>query len=127
MSAGGQQVWGVGSDVTFDSLTAIAATADGEPDCSVNPQTHKTGLFNFQPVGCSPGQCNGVRALVLSILSLAPIPGDMVLYTCNVQISDVAPAGSYPLHMSRTDASTTDSRELPVIATDGEIVVSQSE
>ncbi|MFI5394538.1 MAG: Ig-like domain-containing protein [Candidatus Binatia bacterium] len=123
MSANGEKVWGVGNDLTFDPLTAIAATADGEPDCTANPQTHKTGMFNFQPVGCSAGQCSGVRALVLSIMSLAPIPGDMVLYTCNVRITGDAPAGSYPLVFTRTDASTTDARTLPVNSTDGEIVV----
>jgi Bacterial Ig-like domain (group 2) len=123
MSAKGEKVWGVGNDLTFDPLTAIAATADGEPDCSANPQTHKMGLFNFQPVGCSAGQCNRVRALVLSIMSMAPIPGDMVLYTCNVRIRDDAASGSYPLVVSRTDASTTDARTLPVNSTDGEIVV----
>jgi hypothetical protein len=123
LGANGQKVWSVGNDVSFDTHTPIAATADGEPDCSVNAQTDKEGMFAFQPQGCSPGPCERVRALIIGLQDLNPIPGDMVLYTCNVRIEDSAPPGRYPLVISQTDGSTTDGTVLSVIGTDGEIVV----
>src|SRR5262249_15782343 len=52
----GTDVAGVQDDMLFDLDTAVAANADGTPDCTVNPEIHKSGTtFVFQPVGCQPG------------------------------------------------------------------------
>src|SRR5262249_14452556 len=109
----------------FDLDTAVAANADGAPDCTVNPEIHKSGTtFVFQPVGCQPGSdCNALRALVLAFANTAPIPDVSMLYTCNVVIATNASQGVHALTRVGLVASDPKGVRVPVIGTDGKILV----
>jgi len=80
------------NDIYFDaSQVTIAVTTEGRPDCVVNPAINKEySQFAFFPSRCVTGSCNGIRALVLSLTNLDPIPSGSVLYTCNASISPTA-------------------------------------
>jgi YVTN family beta-propeller protein len=109
LDAGSRQISGVQNDLTFDRRTAIAALANGRPDCTVNPAIDKTATaFSFQPPGCSSARCIGLRALVLSIENTDPIADGSLLYTCRVEIASDATARSYPLISSNLGASDPD-------------------
>ena len=74
--------------------------------CVVNGDLNKGGTaFAFQPSGCEGDACTGVRALVLSLSNVDPIPSDSVLYTCRVQIASDAAGGDDPLTCSNAGAS----------------------
>jgi hypothetical protein len=125
LDADGLAVAGVQNDITFNSLTPIAATGAGTPDCAVNPDTGKSLYTAFRPAGCTPGAtCTGIRALVLSLTDLSPIP-DGVLYTCTVTIAPEAPAGTYPLINSTLGSSDPLGTAQPVTGADGAIIVSE--
>jgi len=108
LSTGGFAVAGVEADVTFDSVnTPIAVTADGTPDCTVNPLINKeASAFRFQPPGCAGAACTAVRALVFSLGDTDPIPDGSTLYTCNVSIAPSALPGVYAL--TATNVSLSD-------------------
>lgn len=125
LSTAGAIVAGVQADIAFDSLnTPVAATPAGRPDCMVNPDIGKESTaFAFQPPGCSGAACTAFRALVLSFSNVDPIADGSVLYTCNVDISPGAAAGSYPLIVSNVGMSTPDGQPIESVGTDGEIIV----
>jgi hypothetical protein len=125
LTTAGELVAGVQADIAFDSLnTPLAATGTGRPDCMVNPDIDKSATaFAFQPPGCSGSSCTAFRALVLSFSNVDPIPDGSVLYTCNVDISPGAAAGSYPLAVSNVGMSTPDGQAIASAGTDGEIIV----
>ena len=81
------------------------------------------GSHAFQPSGCSGSACTAFRALVLSFSNVDPIPDGSVLYTCKVDISPGAAAGSYPLIISNVGMSTPDGQPIDSTGTDGEIIV----
>ena len=125
LSTAGAIVAGVQDDIAFDSInTPIAATAAGRPDCAVNPSIGKEATaFAFQPPGCTGTACTAFRALVLSFGNVDPIPDGSVLYTCKVNISPGAAAGSYPLIVSNVGMSTPDGQAIASTGTDGAIIV----
>jgi hypothetical protein len=125
LSAAGASVAGVQADIAFDSInTPVAATGSGRPDCMVNPAIGKEATaFAFQPPGCTGTGCTAFRALVLSFSNVDPIADGSVLYTCNVNISPGAAAGTYPLTISNVGMSTPDGQAIDSTGTDGQIDV----
>jgi len=127
LHTGGAAVAGVQNDLEFDSLnTPIAAATTGRPDCAVNPSINKGATsFAFRPSGCSSDACTGIRALVLAVDNVDPIPDGAVLYTCTVNIAASATAGDYPLEISYVIMSDPEGNAVPdVTGTDGAIFVS---
>lgn len=128
--AGENQIAGTQNDITFDSLAAIASRTAGTrmvPDCAVNPAINKGGTaFSFQPPSCTPGtDCTGIRALVLALDNVEPIPSGSVMYTCQVAISeDAVDDEEYPLTCSNAGASDPAGVALDVDCTDGTVTVS---
>jgi MYXO-CTERM domain-containing protein len=122
----GASVAGTQNDITFgsDSGIAIAAKTNGKPDCAVNPDIDKGGTsFAFQPSGCTAGtDCTGVRALVLALDNVDPIPDGSVLYTCQVAIASDA-SGVIALTNSNAGASDPDGNALPTTAVSGNVTV----
>lgn len=105
LDSGGLTVTGTQNDIAYDPLTRVAANLSGDPDCTVNPATGKDVFTGFLPNSCTPGvDCTGIRVLVLSLSNSDPIP-DGVLYSCNVEISPAAIAGTYPLVISNADSA----------------------
>jgi hypothetical protein len=121
----GTDVAGTQNDIAFAAPIAIAAKTNGRPDCTVNPDIEKGGTsFAFQPSGCTVGEtCTGVRALVLALDNVDPIPTDSVLYSCNVNIAENAEDGVYPLTCSNPGASDPDGGALLAECTNGAITV----
>jgi hypothetical protein len=78
---------------------------DNAPSCGVNPAIGKEGFFAFQPPGCTPPSCSGIRALILALDNLNPIPDGAALYSCEVAIASTAAAKDYPLTVSNVGMS----------------------
>jgi hypothetical protein len=119
------EVAGTQNDITFTAEASVAARANGKPVCSVNPEIDKGGTsFAFQPSGCSPGStCTAVRALVLALDNVAPIPNGATLYTCTIAISASAANGTYPLTCTNAGASDPDGGALVTSCVNGSVVV----
>jgi Big-like domain-containing protein len=113
------------NDLHFDLATAVAANADGAPDCLGNPAITKDGTkFAFQPPGCHPStDCEGIHAVVVALHDTDSIPNGAVLYTCGVDIAATALLGIHPVTMISPIASSPLGTYLPVVGTDGQIVV----
>jgi hypothetical protein len=87
LTTGGASIAGTQNDIAFPASGPIA-DLDGSPDCTVNRAINKGGTsFAFLPAGCSGSACTGVRALVLALNNVNPIPDNSVLYTCNLSIA----------------------------------------
>ena len=104
------EVAGTQNDVTFPSGIGVVAKNNGKPECAVNEAIEKGGTsFAYQPSGCTPGDtCTGIRALVLALDNVDPIPSGSVLYTCEVSIDADVENGTYPLVCSNAGASDPD-------------------
>jgi hypothetical protein len=104
-------VFGIQNDIGFPPEVAVAAKANGKPDCTpINTVDNGSFLpisFAFKPNGCGPlgAPCASVRALTEPT---ATIHGDVspwyqiddqVLYTCNLTVAADA-AGLYVLPIS---------------------------
>lgn len=103
---GGGRIAGTQNDIVFDpKMVTIERDSSGRPACSANGALGKEGTaFSFQPAGCSGASCTGVRALVLSLSNVSPIPAGSVLYTCTVRAADGA-KGSSRLRVTRVGFS----------------------
>ncbi|MEO8602132.1 MAG: hypothetical protein ABI629_06115 [bacterium] len=124
LDTGGETVAGIQVDIAFDALARVAPTGQGRPTCSVNPAINKTGTaYAFQPPGCSGASCTAMRALVLSLSNIDPIPDGSVLFTCTVQIDAAATNGVYPLIASNAGSSDPNGNAQSCIGTDGAVVV----
>ena len=132
LSTAGLDVFGTDQNIALNADAPIAATGSGTPDCTVNPDIQKDlTVFTFQPIGCTVGtDCQSVQAVVLGTPGtevLTPIPDGAVLYTCNVNISANAMAGSVPLGCPRSEASAAPHGQMSQLitadCTNGEIIV----
>ncbi len=127
LHASGSTVAAMQNDITFDARVAIAATANGHPDCQVNSAIHKDlSAFAFLPPTCTPGiDCQAVRALILGY-NTDVIADGSVLYTCNIAIGADAPPGVYTLAGANAVASDAHGNAISANATDGHVTVSAS-
>jgi hypothetical protein len=113
----GMPVAATENDVSFSAPLAIAAKANGRPDCTVNPDIDKGATsFAFRPSGCVGATCSSVRALVVSTDNVAPIPDGSVLYTCSVIVAPGAVGGAYPLTVSGIVISDPHGNRVPEAA-----------
>ena len=117
---------GIQNDLAFSDGVAVAARDNGRPDCDAVPELGKEGTsFAFQPSGCMPGtDCTGLRAIVLSLSSVDPIPDGSALYTCTVRVAANATAGHHPLQLSNLGASDPEGYAVPFAGIDGAVEVS---
>lgn len=123
----GQAVVGAQNDLYFGHDAAVAARANGSPECAVNPEIHKDATsFVFQPVGCQPGvDCEAVRALVFALDNLDPIAPGATLYTCSVRITADAPPGGPFLFATGVSVSDAAGRALFAVGGNGQVFVGQ--
>ncbi|MDX2166668.1 MAG: hypothetical protein SF182_06375 [Deltaproteobacteria bacterium] len=110
-------VAGVQNNLEIDpAVAAIAAAVDGRPACRVNAAIDKHGTaFSFQSNGA-------VRALVLALDNLDPIPDGSLLYSCDVRLAADAQPGRYRVRVLDAAASDPNGQALPAEGT-GEIEV----
>lgn len=114
--------------IEFAPPLRIAATADGAPDCAVNPAVNKPATdFRFLPHGCAGAGCTAVRTVVLSFDAPTTIPDGSLLYTCRVVVDDGAPVGSFPLRNSETAGSDARGGLIPATGRDGAITVQEDD
>lgn len=119
----GNSVAGTQNDIFLDArYVPLAANAEGDPDCKVNPNIGKIGRFAFLPAGCTGSDCLQIRTLIYGLSDTSPIPNG-VLYTCRVQISPTAPPDTYPLYIGRVRASTATGTALPAVGAAGDVLV----
>jgi YVTN family beta-propeller protein len=127
LQTAGFSVAGIQNDTMPDPPLVIAAS-EGRPDCSVNAAIGKMASgFAFLPSGCTPGvTCERIRALIVGVSDVAPIPDGSVLYTCTAVIPPDAAPGTYRLGVSSVIASDPYGQRIPAAGADGAIVVSAS-
>ncbi|MEO8602385.1 MAG: hypothetical protein ABI629_07410 [bacterium] len=122
----GSEVAGTENVISFVAPLSIAAKANGKPDCTVNEDIDKGATaFAFQPSGCTGAACTAVKALVLSLDNVAPIPNDSVMYTCKVNIAEGAADGEYPLTCSAPGASDPAGVSLDAACQNGKVTVGE--
>jgi hypothetical protein len=121
----GADVAGISNDIGFDGEAAIGVDAQGEPDCQVNAAIDKPATgFAFQPPGCqATGRCEAVRALVIALDNVDPIPDGSVLYTCRIAVATGAPAVAHYLPCLNADASDPNGVALATSCRDGEVLL----
>ena len=119
LRGGGGKVVATVNQISFDAAAEVDTTADGKPDCSLNPALPKehTG-FAFQPRNCAPGaNCTSIKAVVISLnpnTAKLPIP-DGPLYTCRFTIPDnAAPGAVFSLTTVRAMVTGSDNSDIDV-------------
>jgi hypothetical protein len=129
LTTAGSSIAGTQNDITFDPKMLALARPSGKPDCVANPAIGKEGTaFSFLPAGCRPGvggTCTSVRALVLSLSGVDPIPSGSALYTCKVQIAPHAAAGTARMSLSRIGFSTPSGQAVSGSGVDSVITIGQ--
>ena len=125
LRTGGAQVAGTQNDVGFDAQHLSFGA--GKPNCRANSGIGKTGTaFAFRPPKCQGTACTAVRALVLALDNVDPIPNGATLYTCTVRIAPSAPAGEYRIKASGVTLSTPGGQSVPnATASDGAVIVTR--
>lgn len=121
----GLDISGIQNDITFDPDTAVAARANGRPDCTVNPAINKNAsAFAFQPPSCRlSGDCDRLRAVIFAIDNGDSIPDGAVLYTCNVDIAASASPGTHPLGNVDPLATSPEAIRVSAVGTSGQVIV----
>jgi hypothetical protein len=116
LSTTNMAVAGTANDIVFDPLTPIV-------NCTVNPAFAGFSAAVLLPDNCTPGvDCQMARILIIRFPPI-PIADGATLYTCDVDISAGAPAGSYTLACLRPGASDPDGMALPVQCLDAQVTV----
>lgn len=102
--------------VHFDRGTRPACT--GGPD---GPAV----AFAFYPDGCAPWRdCTGIRARVMDLGPVVPIPDGAALYMCTVDFGDTPP-GEYPIAIESPSAVDPNGVTLPVDGRAGTVIVEE--
>ena len=125
LSTAAPEVAGTQNEIFFDPTTPIAATEDGKPDCSVDPDIDKEGTsFLFLPPECTVGvDCAAVRAFVLAFDNNTPIADGAVLYRCAVDVATDATVGTYPLRNENAVAGDPRGNPVALRARSGQVEV----
>ena len=101
---GGLAVAGVQLDLLATSDLPFLSGSDGKPRCHPNPESHKDHSVFSDPLHDG----TRVRALVLSLDDVDPIPDDVELFTCTFQIAADAPPSIVPVRCDFAFGSTPD-------------------
>jgi hypothetical protein len=130
LNSAGAGIAGAQNDIVFDpGLVAVVAKPNGKPDCTANPQIQKPGTaFSFLPPGCRSGiaeSCIGVRALVLSLSDVTPIPNGSVLYSCRLQVASKVATGTAQLSVRRVGFSGPAGQAIDGVGVDGAVAIGQ--
>jgi len=122
----GAQVAGTENSIAFSPNAPVLETETAEPDCWVNPAIDKSATaFAFFPFGCLPAiayDCNGIRAIVIALDNVAPIPDGEVLYSCRVQVAADAPAVEHRLLCLDAGSASPDAEALETTCRDGGVL-----
>lgn len=109
LKTAGVSLAGLQNDILLPPGVSIVSTANGRPDCRVNPSIDKSATaFSFRPPGCNGANCTGVLALVVSTTNVDDLADGTQLYSCRLQISASAPPGPLTLGCANEVGSTPD-------------------
>jgi hypothetical protein len=127
LRTGGASIAGTQNDIGYDpKQVAVVPTQRNKPDCAANRSLGKEGTaFSYQPSGCKNGNCGGVRALVLSLSNVDPIPNGSTLYTCKMQIRPQATPGAQRLTISRVAFSDPKGNAIEGSGTNGNVRITK--
>ncbi len=118
LSTGGAEVVGTENVIEFGPDVVLT-------ECTINPDImREASQAAFQPSGCdaAAGDCEAVKALILSFSNLDPIPDGSVLYSCEVDAAGAAP-GDYALTCTGPGASDAAGNSVDTTCTDGTVTV----
>jgi hypothetical protein len=115
----GQEVAGIQIDVEAYPPLTIQTTDGGGPDCWRNLELDK----DYTVYSFPDGQWNRMRALVLSLSNVTPIPDGSLLFTCRIDIDAAAEAGEYQVSALRLGGSTSQGDPLDAVGSGGSILV----
>ncbi|MDX2166979.1 MAG: hypothetical protein SF182_07950, partial [Deltaproteobacteria bacterium] len=101
------QVAGLDLQLGFAPDLRIASNRRGRPDCQIEDSIAKNAsVFYFTPHGCTANaDCTGVKALILALDNVDPIPDGAALFTCRAEIAARARPGRRELAVSVLGAS----------------------
>jgi hypothetical protein len=102
-------------------VAEIVTMHEGRPACRVHPDIHKD-LYASIAGGAQAGG-RTLRALVLALDNVDPIPDAPFLYECDLRIAADARPGRYPLVLSNVGASDPFGSAPPVAADHGTLEV----
>jgi len=127
LETSGLSVAGIQNDMALDLAVPLATTAEGDPDCQVNPSIRKSSsVFALLPHGCAGAECTTLRAMIFAVNNADPIPNGATLYSCKVNISPSAAPGSYPLNVSEVYAGDPSGAPLLATGVSGQVTVGQT-
>lgn len=95
---------------------------DGRPDCNVNSSIDKNAYFSFLPFGCRGADCYGIRATVLALDDLDPMPST-ALYSCKIVIGLTTAPGTYIVYIGSPTASSNIGVLIPISSSTGAVTV----
>lgn len=114
----GAAVKSVRTDMAVSAPLRLAQGDDGSPLCRA--QSPFEGEFVMLPIGCSAEACNGFRATG-SVTGSAS--GDVVVYSCEYDVSADAESGRYSPTIQRAEAFAADGTRIPTTSRSEGIVV----
>lgn len=116
-------VAGIQIDIVAEPPLMIPIKGNGKPDCWRNTELTKDyTVFSF-PLRITDDIWNRMRALVLSVTNIDPIPDGSLLFTCRFDIAADAEPGEYQLTALRLLGSTPQGDEIPAVSTGGTVLV----
>ncbi len=118
----GDSVAGLAATMRFDRGALVLVRKEDEtPDCDVARDVEKEGRFVYLPDLCS-GDCNEVRAIVLSFVDTNAIRGG-TLFSCNIRVSPQTEPGDYLFELVDAEATDALANLLPVSRIDGTLTI----
>jgi hypothetical protein len=111
------EVAGTQNDIVFGPELALDTD-----NCTPNPEIEKPAT-SFA-LSCEEGVCL-LRAIVLALDNVDPIPNGSTLYTCEFSIPESTPDGTYTLECTNPGASDPDGNAIASACVSGSITVGE--
>jgi hypothetical protein len=126
LDSGPWTIAGLQADLPMLHSAPIVRGASGEPACRLDPAIDKPDTsFTLYPAGCTDA-CTHVRAIVVSLSNLEPLPSHATIYECDLLIAADADPGPQSLAPSTVLAADPLARLVPIEASPGTIDVQRS-
>jgi hypothetical protein len=118
----GNEVAGIQIQVRALAPLTIAISDTGRPDCWRNTELNKDYTVYAFP-NRAAGDWTYMRAIVVSLTNVDPIPDGALLFTCRVDIAPDAEPGEYQLTADRMEGSTSDGVAIEAVGSGGTVSV----
>jgi hypothetical protein len=118
----GNEIAGIQIQVRALAPLTIAISDTGRPDCWRNTDLNKDYTVYAFP-NRAAGDWTYMRAIVVSLTNLDPIPDGALLFTCRVDIAADAEPGAYQLTADRMEGSTSVGVAIEAVGSGGTVSV----